>query len=190
MVHFSVDNRSAGRAKATGGTQPTPAHTPFGRCVDSFVMHWLAISQCWQARCSDNLHIDTVRQARLLRFGPVRYGAFFFAGPARSKDAAGKPANPVADAIAQGDLRRCDRDFLKVRTRLPIIVKFINRQHQRNHFVRGSSDMLKSIGKPSLLLKLGSRRCICMPNRLMDDTLRTRIRPLVFGGYAWWWDKA
>jgi hypothetical protein len=49
--------------------------------------------------------------------------------------------------------------------------------------------MLKSIGKPSLLLKLGSLRCVCMPNRLMDDTLRSRIRPLVFGGYAWWCDR-
>jgi hypothetical protein len=28
-----------------------------------------------------------------------------------------------------------------------------------------------------------------MPNRLMDDTLRSRIRPLVFGGYAWWCDR-
>lgn len=49
--------------------------------------------------------------------------------------------------------------------------------------------MLKSIGKPALLLKLGSRRCVCMPNKSMDDALRMRIRPLIFGGFAWWCDK-
>lgn len=49
--------------------------------------------------------------------------------------------------------------------------------------------MLKSIGKPSLLLKLGKWLCVCMPSRLMDEELRTRIRPLIFGGYAWWCDK-
>jgi hypothetical protein len=49
--------------------------------------------------------------------------------------------------------------------------------------------MLKSLGKPPLVLKLGSRRYVCLPNRLMDDALRSRIRPKIFGGYAWWWDK-
>lgn len=49
--------------------------------------------------------------------------------------------------------------------------------------------MLKSIGTPSLLLKLGSWRWVFMPSRLMDDALRARIRPRIFGGYAWWCDK-
>jgi hypothetical protein len=58
-----------------------------------------------------------------------------------------------------------------------------------NGLGRGLSDMLKSIGKPALLLKLGSLRCVCMPNKLMDDALRMRIRPLIFGGFALWCDK-
>ena len=50
--------------------------------------------------------------------------------------------------------------------------------------------MLKAIGKPALLLKLGTWRCICMRNKRLDDGLRTRVRPLVFLGYACWWDRS
>ena len=49
--------------------------------------------------------------------------------------------------------------------------------------------MLKSLGKPTLFLKLRSRICVCMRNSLMSDQLRDRIRPKVFAGYACWCDK-
>ncbi len=49
--------------------------------------------------------------------------------------------------------------------------------------------MLRSIGKPSLLLKLGARRCVFLPIRYMDEALRSRIRPMIIGRYAMWCDK-
>lgn len=50
--------------------------------------------------------------------------------------------------------------------------------------------MLKSVGKPSLLLKWGKRYWICMRSERLDDGLRNRIRPLAFGGYVFWFEKA
>jgi hypothetical protein len=49
--------------------------------------------------------------------------------------------------------------------------------------------MLKSLGKPALLLKLGRMRCVCMRSTCLDDALKACIRPLVFFGYACWSDR-
>jgi hypothetical protein len=49
--------------------------------------------------------------------------------------------------------------------------------------------MLKNNGKASLLLKLGSRVCVCLRNNRMDAGLRARIRPFIIGWYACWFDK-
>jgi len=53
----------------------------------------------------------------------------------------------------------------------------------------GSETMLKNNGKASLLLKLGSRVCVCLRNNRMDAGLRARIRPFIIGWYACWFDK-
>jgi hypothetical protein len=111
-------------------------------------------------------------------------GVFFWAGAKERRSRAS------GESRAQGGIRRSGGHFLKDRAGLPIIVKFIKSQLNEIILHGDRLIMLKSIGKPSLLLKLGSLRCVCMPNRLMDDALRTRIRPLVFGGFAWWCDKA
>ena len=49
--------------------------------------------------------------------------------------------------------------------------------------------MLKTVGKPALLVKIGAWRCICIRNTSLDDGLRARVRPLVLCGYACWCDK-
>ena len=49
--------------------------------------------------------------------------------------------------------------------------------------------MLKSIGKPELFMRLGTRVCVCMRKKRLGRSLRERIRPKVFGGYACWCDK-
>jgi hypothetical protein len=49
--------------------------------------------------------------------------------------------------------------------------------------------MLKNLGKPSLSLRLGDWLFVCMRNGSLDDVLRTRIRPTILGGYAFWWDR-
>jgi hypothetical protein len=49
--------------------------------------------------------------------------------------------------------------------------------------------MLKSIGRPALLLKLGKWRCMCMRRSRLDEGLSARIRPLFFCGYACWCDR-
>lgn len=49
--------------------------------------------------------------------------------------------------------------------------------------------MLKSLGKPAMLLKLGALRCVCIRNKSLDATLRARVRPLVLLGYACWCDR-
>ena len=48
---------------------------------------------------------------------------------------------------------------------------------------------MKSIGRPSLLLRLGERLCVCVRHARMDKGLKDRVRPLVFGGYACWCDR-
>ncbi|MGB5569826.1 MAG: hypothetical protein WBM81_11040 [Sedimenticolaceae bacterium] len=53
----------------------------------------------------------------------------------------------------------------------------------------GSETVLKNAGKASLLLRLGSRVCVCLRNDRMDDGLRARIRPVVIGWFACWFDK-
>ncbi|MCG6968113.1 MAG: hypothetical protein LJE59_16560 [Chromatiaceae bacterium] len=50
--------------------------------------------------------------------------------------------------------------------------------------------MLKNIGKVSILLRLGSRVCVCLRNDRLDPRLRARIRPLVIGGLAFWCDRS
>ena len=59
-------------------------------------------------------------------------------------------------------------------------------QERMRHGIR---DMLKSLGKPALLLKLGRMRCVCMRSTCLDDALKACIRPLVFFGYACWCDR-
>jgi len=54
---------------------------------------------------------------------------------------------------------------------------------------RESEKVLKNSGRASLLLKLGSRVCVCLRNSSMDDGLRARIRPFIIGWYACWFDK-
>jgi len=49
--------------------------------------------------------------------------------------------------------------------------------------------MLKSVGTAKLSLKLGSRICVCMRKKRLDHGLLSRIRPFIFGGYAFWCDK-
>ncbi len=50
--------------------------------------------------------------------------------------------------------------------------------------------MLKSLGKPALLLKMGAWRCLCMRRRYLDAELVARIRPFALLGYACWCDRA
>ena len=50
--------------------------------------------------------------------------------------------------------------------------------------------ILKNGIKTSLLLKLGSRVCVCLRNDRLDDSLRARIRPFVIGWFACWFDKS
>lgn len=50
--------------------------------------------------------------------------------------------------------------------------------------------MLKNLGKLSLLLKLGSRVFVCMPNANLEGRMRERIRPRVFWRFACWFDRA
>lgn len=53
----------------------------------------------------------------------------------------------------------------------------------------GPETVLKNAGRASLLLRLGSRVCICLRNDRMDAGLRARIRPRVIGWLACWCDK-
>ena len=50
--------------------------------------------------------------------------------------------------------------------------------------------MLKSLGTPSFLLRLGRRVCVCLPNKELNGNLRNRVRPLVIGRLACWCDKS
>jgi hypothetical protein len=53
----------------------------------------------------------------------------------------------------------------------------------------GNNTVLKNSGRASLLLKLGSRVCVCLRSNRMDAGLRARIRPFMIGWYACWFDK-
>lgn len=53
----------------------------------------------------------------------------------------------------------------------------------------GRNDVLKSVGKPALLLKLRTWRCVCMRSTSLDEGFRAIIRPLLLCGYACWCDK-
>ena len=44
--------------------------------------------------------------------------------------------------------------------------------------------------RTTLLLKLGSRVCVCLRNDHMDDDVRARIRPFVIGSFACWFDRS
>jgi hypothetical protein len=50
--------------------------------------------------------------------------------------------------------------------------------------------MLKNSIRTSLLLKLGRRVCVCLRKKHMDERTRARIRPLVIGRFACWFDKS
>jgi hypothetical protein len=50
--------------------------------------------------------------------------------------------------------------------------------------------VLKNSIRTSLLLKLGSRVCVCLRNDQMDPRMRARIRPFVIGWFACWFDKS
>ncbi|MCB1788660.1 MAG: hypothetical protein KDJ27_19860 [Gammaproteobacteria bacterium] len=50
--------------------------------------------------------------------------------------------------------------------------------------------MLKNLGRLSLLLKLGRRVCVCMPNARLDGPIRERIRPWVLWRFACWCDRS
>lgn len=50
--------------------------------------------------------------------------------------------------------------------------------------------MLKNFGNSSLLLKFGCRVFVCMPSRHLQSGLRERIRPLILGPLACWYDKS
>ena len=50
--------------------------------------------------------------------------------------------------------------------------------------------MLKSLGSTPFSLRLGRRLCVCLPNHRLEAGLRTRIRPWVIAGLAFWCDKA
>lgn len=64
-----------------------------------------------------------------------------------------------------------------------------NRLRQWECTPDGNHDMLKSLGKPALLLKLGELRCMCVRSKFLDDALKARIRPLAFFGLACWCDR-
>jgi hypothetical protein len=49
--------------------------------------------------------------------------------------------------------------------------------------------MLTSLGKAAFWMRLGPRVFVCMPRQRMDDGLVARIRPLVVGGLACWFDR-
>jgi hypothetical protein len=51
-------------------------------------------------------------------------------------------------------------------------------------------DMLKSSGRPSLLLKIGGWVCICIRQRELNENLKQRLRPRMIGGLACWCDKS
>ena len=51
------------------------------------------------------------------------------------------------------------------------------------------SDMLKSTGNSTLWLRFGTRICVCMHEKRLDERLRILLRPLVLGRYAFWCDK-
>jgi hypothetical protein len=50
--------------------------------------------------------------------------------------------------------------------------------------------MLRGLGKPALLLKLGDWRCVCMRSGRLEPGLRARLRALVLAGYACWCDRS
>jgi hypothetical protein len=50
--------------------------------------------------------------------------------------------------------------------------------------------MLKNLGKLSLLLRLGRRVFVCMPNKRLDGDMRERIHPTRIGPLACWCDKS
>ena len=58
-----------------------------------------------------------------------------------------------------------------------------------NNRAKGTVEMLKSLGKPSLLLKLGAWRCMCLRSQRLSDGLRASIRPFYLFGYACWCDR-
>ena len=78
---------------------------------------------------------------------------------------------------------------LRLESELPIALASENRDTPYQSLKR-MAGMLKSIGKPSLLLKWRKRYWICMRSERLDDGLRSRIRPLTFGGYVFWFEKA
>ena len=99
---FHVDDRRSGHATAVtaSGTRPeTLPRMAVVLYIGSFAMYWLAISQCWQASCNDNLHLDAsmLRASSPLRPRAIR-GAFFW--PARRNDAAEHPVNLVPRAAS------------------------------------------------------------------------------------------
>ncbi len=50
--------------------------------------------------------------------------------------------------------------------------------------------MLKTIGNMGFFLRLRSRIFACMRNDQLEPSLRDRIRPFIFGGYACWFDRS
>lgn len=50
--------------------------------------------------------------------------------------------------------------------------------------------MLKSSGKPGLLLKLGTWVCVCMRQSQLNARMKRHIRPRLFGGLACWCDRS
>jgi len=50
--------------------------------------------------------------------------------------------------------------------------------------------VLKNGIRTSLLLKLGTRVCVCLRNDKMDPRIRASVRPFVIGWFACWFDKS
>ena len=50
--------------------------------------------------------------------------------------------------------------------------------------------MLKSVGKPALLVKLGVWRCMCMRKKALNAVLLSRIRRFDLLGLACWCDRS
>lgn len=48
--------------------------------------------------------------------------------------------------------------------------------------------MLTSLGRAAFWMRLGPHVFVCMRKQRMDDGLVARIRPLVVGGFACWFD--
>ena len=52
------------------------------------------------------------------------------------------------------------------------------------------NNMLKNLGKLSLLLRVGRRVFVCMPNGNLQGAIRDRIHPTRVGPLACWCDKS